>query len=192
MSNELKLGQLLDGSQERDAIHVAIAPVFAHDKLAPGQHIGFYLEKDLLVTSKAEKKIGIVDPYLKELVMPSQQFWMFLYPNTVTGMRHHWQHPSFDNLTPSEEGVMDNVSVEASKVFLKEFAEKCGMTYTNCINRIRSWIESGQVWVEHNSECARDGWYDVDKDELWKHLKIAEGLEKPEDTDWSAPFSCSC
>lgn len=34
--------------------------------------------------------VGIVDPFLRESVQPSQRFWLFLYPNTVTSLRHEW------------------------------------------------------------------------------------------------------
>jgi len=35
-----KIGQLLDGTKGRDAIHMAMAPVEATGKLLPGQPIG--------------------------------------------------------------------------------------------------------------------------------------------------------
>ena len=34
--NEIKLGKLIDGPAERDAIHIAIAPVVANERLKPG------------------------------------------------------------------------------------------------------------------------------------------------------------
>jgi hypothetical protein len=41
--------------------------------------------------------IGIVDPFLDQPVRPGEEFWVFVYPNTITGMRHYWQHPAFAN-----------------------------------------------------------------------------------------------
>ncbi len=42
--SDVKLGSLINGPKVRDAIHVAVAPVVATEKLMPGQHIGFAQE----------------------------------------------------------------------------------------------------------------------------------------------------
>jgi hypothetical protein len=91
-----KLGRLIeDGDRRRDAIHIAIAPVTATERLTPGQHVGLVKEGNLDLAGPCEKCIGIVDPFLTAEVEAGQRFWLFLYPNTVTGMRHIWAHPAF-------------------------------------------------------------------------------------------------
>ncbi len=91
-----RLGRLIeDGDRRRDAIHIAVAPVTAGERLAPGQHVGLVQEGNLELVGLCDRNIGIVDPFLAEEVEPGQRFWLFLYPNTVTSLRHIWTHPAF-------------------------------------------------------------------------------------------------
>ena len=91
-----RLGRLIeDGERRRDAIHIAVAPVTAAERLVPGQHVGLLQEGNSELVGPCEKCIGIVDPFLAGAVEPGQRFWLFLYPGTVTGMRHIWTHPAF-------------------------------------------------------------------------------------------------
>ena len=90
------LGQLIEeGDRSRDASHIAVAPVTAAHRLSPGEHVGLVEEGNLELVGTSANKIGIVDPFLKQAVEPGQRFWMFLYPGTITGLRHVWTHPTF-------------------------------------------------------------------------------------------------
>ncbi len=75
-----EFGKLVtDADAKRDAVHVAVIPMTAVRRMMPG-----------------EKMInGVVDPFLSEPVQVGQRFWLFIYPGTVTGIRHAWQHPAF-------------------------------------------------------------------------------------------------
>ncbi len=91
-----QLGQLIkDGDRRRDAIHVAVAPVTAAETLVPGQHVGLVQEGNLELVGACGHNIGVVDPFLTEQVQPGQRFWLFLYPGTITGLRHVWSHRAF-------------------------------------------------------------------------------------------------
>ncbi len=95
MKDNLKLGELIDGKQHRDAIHIAVAPVEAAEQLRPGQRVG------LLADGRASGKpyvavLGIVDPFLETEVQPGQRFWLWLTPYTITSLRHEWTHPAFE------------------------------------------------------------------------------------------------
>lgn len=74
-----KIGTILDGSDPRDAIHIAVIPMVATSILWPGQRLAN----------------GIVDPFLVGRVVVGQWFYLFLYPNTITSLRHSWTHPAF-------------------------------------------------------------------------------------------------
>ena len=87
---------ITDGNRRRDAVHVAVIPVTTRELLLPGQHVGLTDDDSYeYVGQKCEKKIGIVDPYLKEPLEPGSRFWLFLYPDTITDLRHAWSHPDF-------------------------------------------------------------------------------------------------
>ena len=91
-----RLGQLIeDGDRRRDAIHIAVAPVTAADRLAPGQHVGLVQEGNVELVGPCDRPIGAVDPFLAAEVEPGQRFWLFLYPGTITSLRHVWTHPAF-------------------------------------------------------------------------------------------------
>jgi hypothetical protein len=91
-----QLGRLIeDGDRRRDAIHIAIAPVTAAERLMPGQHVGLIREDNLELVGPCDRTIGIVDPFLSDKVEPGQRFWLFLYPGTIAGLRHVWTHPAF-------------------------------------------------------------------------------------------------
>jgi hypothetical protein len=93
--NETKLGSLIYGDEQRDAIHFAIAPVEADGMLSPGTHVGLTREKK--ASAHERKKIGVVDPFLNNPVRPGERFWLVLYQDTVTRLRRsdrngHEQH----------------------------------------------------------------------------------------------------
>lgn len=95
-----QLGQLItNGDRMRDAIHIAVAPVMASVNLRPGQPIALVQSDDghgySVADAPASLAQGIVDPFLTEPVTSGQRFWMFLYPGTITGLRHVWTHPVF-------------------------------------------------------------------------------------------------
>lgn len=85
----LKLGP----NDKRDAIHLAVEPVESLEKLFAGQDIGIDPSNGMASAAPHVKKIGIVDPFLKEPVFPGQKFWLVIYPRVITSLRHVWTHP---------------------------------------------------------------------------------------------------
>jgi hypothetical protein len=92
-----RLGSLIeDGDRRRDAIHIAVAPVMAAERLLPGQHVGLVSgDTEHVGAMEPNRCLGIVDPFLRQPVEEGQRFWLFLYPNTITSLRHYWAHPAF-------------------------------------------------------------------------------------------------
>lgn len=113
--SEIRLGKLIEGEAARDAVHVAIAPVVATVRLRPGCRVGLD-EEGAAEISETSRCIGIVDPFLTEDVLPGQRFYLFLFPNTVTSLRHEWTHPAFTTLTSDAKAVAEK--------WLREYAVK--------------------------------------------------------------------
>lgn len=96
------LGELAGKDARRDAVHVPVAPVIAGQPLDPGDH--FWLNSHGLAVKSTGRRehrtIGVVDPYYDGIVLKGDRFWGFLYPNTVTSLRHTWSHPAFRSKAP--------------------------------------------------------------------------------------------
>jgi hypothetical protein len=105
-----KLGELItDGTHSRDAVHVAIAPVRAACDLLPGDKIRLAKGSTELACWCAgddPDAIGVVDPFLRAPVKTGEWFYLCLFPNTVTSLRHVWRSAFFDKVN---EDVMKKV-----------------------------------------------------------------------------------
>ncbi len=90
------VGKLIPQGEDalRDAIHLAVAPVLAAEYLRPGQRVVLVGGRAQGV-SDGDPAVGVVDPFLTVAVREGQRFWLFLYPGTVTSLRHVWTHPAF-------------------------------------------------------------------------------------------------
>lgn len=117
MSESLGLGKIITTKQYRDAVHIAVAPVTAGERLHPGEPIGF-VERDTTVVLGVPDcdSIGIVDPFLKDAVEKGQQFWMYLYPGSITSLRHEWTHDAF----PSPDAPVRGDKAESEK-WIRDF-----------------------------------------------------------------------
>lgn len=96
--SEPQLGNLLTGTEGRDAIHIAIIPVVASERLYPGESVELFgkTEKGLnYVRRITGTSIGIIDPFLKSAVKPGDIVYLFLNPYTIKSLRHVWTHPAF-------------------------------------------------------------------------------------------------
>lgn len=96
------LGTIIDHTQKRDAIHLAVIPVVAGQNLLSGQHILLIDDakhgRVAVIGLEGETTLGIVDPFLMEPVAKGETFWLVIYPRQITSLRHVWEHNAF----PSE------------------------------------------------------------------------------------------
>lgn len=178
--SDLHLGRIIiHTTAARDAIHIAVAPVVAANLLPPAAHVGLITQGgDVLATNTASRKIGVVDPFLRNAVKAGERFWLFLYPNTITALRHEWVHPDF----PAEDRTV------AAKDWVRHFAEHRadGLSYDEIMAAAKDYLATGAYLIEGGRF---EGIY-VD-DEFWQHYEVITGEKVPKD-DRGSFFSCSC
>lgn len=192
--SKLGLGHIITTPQNRDAVHVAVAPCIAGQPLAPGHHVGLI---DGKAHTLAGQKIGVVDPFLMSCVGTGETFWLFLYPGTITSLRHEWAHQAFDVPTgepvkptrskrPIAKAAPTAPAPDESRTWLMVFAETNadGMSYGDL-------MEAAERYVEHGDYLIQGGRFEGMHvpDEFWDHYAKATG--KPVG-DRGSFFSCSC
>jgi hypothetical protein len=180
------IGKLLDARAQRDAIHIAVAPLVAAFPLHPGQHVG--LTKDGQAAPRVDGAIGIVDPFLRSAVKAGDRFFIFLYPNTATGLRHVYTHPVLDS-----KEVADRA---ASEKWLREFAKEYFSGYDERTEE-ESYKELLQSAIEGDF-CFNgqpDWLYEEgaqQKLEMWGHLEVVLGRPLSYAHKAGSNYRCSC
>ncbi len=107
MDHGPQLGRMIgNGELRRDAIHIAVAPVTASCRLAPGEHVGLIEKDNVELVGPCAENIGIVDPFLSADVEAGHRFWLLLYPDTITGLRHVWTHPAYSAVAAAVAGKL--------------------------------------------------------------------------------------
>lgn len=170
------LGELVDGTPPRDAIHVAITPAIVDTNLKPGTRVGVInMTAGIpLVGMIQSNQIGIIDPFLPDYVPRGERCWVLLFPNTIIGMHHEWQHPLLVN---------DQIR-ESSKKWIENFCAEELLDYQQLLDATENYLENGRNWnVGHSG-------YEF-KDEYWLHYMIVTGKFVPENERYSF-FYCSC
>lgn len=180
MSDTLHLGSLITTPQERDAIHVAVAPVTAAEMLSPGQHVSLNASGEAVGGGNT---IGIVDPYLRERPATGERFWLFLYPGSITSLRHDWTHPAFEAVLPKDRSE--------SEQWLRGFAIDVEMSYELLIEAAKEYLDTGTghcLGFDTPDRCWRDG------EEFWRHFEIVTNQSVPAGTrsDSCLFFRCAC
>lgn len=181
------IGKLLGPEAQRDAVHFAVAPVIASCSLEPGQHVG--LLPNGKATSMLKGTIGIVDPFLVDNVNSGERFWLFLYPQTVTGMRHEWQHPAFQDEKTVPEPFTPEWKKEQSKKWLRNFGASTGYDYEDLMERLGRAITSGSVNAGDDDTADR---FTENRRELFLHYAIVTGRTITEEQIEGVYFSCAC
>lgn len=183
-----------DFPDERDAIHIATAAVFALEDLNPGDHVGFTTKDNDKMGRSEIAPLGIVDPFLPKPVKKGERFWVFLYPGTIQSLRHNWTHPSFDVRQQLIRAIEETPAKKRMKAFAASLSggEDWGgnkydeVTFEELIDRATQYVNGGEYWSE-GGRFEGQGLYD----EFWDDFEELTGLKVPEGDRYSF-FSCSC
>lgn len=190
MSEPTPLGKLIEGTQYRDAVHIAIAPIRAGEELSPGDHIGILKDGS---AGKNATHIGIVDPFLTKPVFWGDVFFMCLYPNTITSLRHDWSHPAFAAAVPDREASQKWMEEFAAQHFSHrdEWYHGTGRCYTadEVVAFAKDYLLTGDKHVQQGSESLRD--YTVPA-EFWAHFEAITGMKVADYHRTEVPFCCTC
>lgn len=180
--SKLGLGRIITTEQHRDAIHIAVAPVTAAHTMIAGRHFAFD-EKGHASEHTGKKPIGIIDPFLNCKVEAGQKCWGYLYPGSITSLRHQWAHPAFAN----DGHVIGGESVEWMRAWAKANIEN-GYSYTDLDDegKYQFAIAMADEMNVGPNESSRD----EINDEWWSHWENITGNTAPDKED--RYFSCGC
>lgn len=186
MSNEdtlRALGKLIpEGADaQRDAVHIAVAPVVADEVLQPGDRVAFVAGSHKRVR-RFGTTIGIIDPFLSDSVQPGQTCWLYLNPGSITSLRHDWTHPAF----PQEHRTYLPAGASASERWIREYAVSIGLDYEDLMYGADEWVRGGEYLV-------RGGLLEGigTPDEFWKHYESVREKAVSDEAKRNF-FSCSC
>lgn len=190
MAGDIGIGRIIEDEAHRDAIHVAVAPVKAACRLWPGQRVSLIQGGQFATDDAKLPPVGIVDPFLSHPIETGTQFYMFLFPGSITSLRHEWTHPAFGDAKPSQPA-----DVAASEKWLLDFAnslcddEDGPMTPSRLMIAADRWVEYGEFLVERGGQSWQYALEGRERD-FWHHYEVVRGV-KVEEPD-ARFFSCSC
>lgn len=181
------IGKLVPADADKDAIHIAVLPAVAGEVLRPGQQV-LLDHGELVGVPSGVKSLGIVDPFLTGHIFAGDRVWVFLHPNTVTGMRHHWQHPD----VPEEVGHSSRPGVLQSKrdraeLWLRNFADRYDFNYDEFVAN-----EGLDMRARRPFNGPDDFEEGDDEDQFWENLEIVTGKEFGTVHRDQAVWRCSC
>lgn len=187
MDADVNLGFKPSDNASRDAIHIAVIPMIAGERLLVASRVSVF-DGECFIYRGDREAVGIVDPYRRTAVNKGDRFWLCLFPKTVTSLRHHWEHPEFpaDEPEPQKPQVSE---LEESERWLREYAKAMNPedSPNNAYTRLIYGLESGELFA-HGSDL--HGLADVtDAEELKYHAEKVLGIK----IDFgNFTFRCSC
>jgi hypothetical protein len=196
----LTLGTIITEEMARDAVHVAVENVAASETFRPGQHVS--VKDGIAYPACNGKPVGVVDPFLSSLVEAGERFWLFVYPRTITSLRHIWQHPDIPAITDqqvvqaTEEANPDRAESEA---WMREFCSRNDCPPYDILMMMLRGEDVTTVYGDHVSYHLDREYFSISGMDahcaipniFWQHAEVLTGRtftrrERPR------YFTCSC
>lgn len=174
------IGKLIQESTKRDAIHIAVFPVVAALTLQPGARVG--LDEEGKANNMTGNDIGIIDPFLTKPVRRGERCFMFMLPNTITGLRHEWTHPALDAAEAERQSARET---------LMEYGSRESLSFEEVLSGLNYGYENG------GEVCfPSDINYSIKEEEapdVWRAYCLYTGKPMPSSQTISATrFRCAC
>lgn len=177
------LGTIHTEPMNRDAIHIAVAPITLAQILSPGDPIALVpgTTDEGMQPTEHVKAIGILDPFItRRFLNVGERCFVFLYPMTITGLRHVWSHPAFPETTLIV--VPPPVTQEPA---ILNVARQLGWTYEETAARAGEAAQRNESMSTWDNEM-----YDQATPAFWDAVYRVTGFRhKDPDRAW---FSCAC
>jgi hypothetical protein len=199
------LGSIIGPDEKRDAIHLAVDPVEAGERLRPAEHVTLVGGKAWL--AGPGHGIGIVDPFLEENVARGERFWLVVYPRQITSLRHVWEHPALDEPLkkddPDQSHIPDQSNASHAETWLRDWLGESELSHVPLEGIVQA-VETGN-WGDPTSDYSGLNFdsefgftsigidaYGRVPDEFWAHLADYLGHEVPHLTTNSNRIGCTC
>jgi len=191
--SDLKLGEKIVGVAQRDAIHIAVLPcIVGQDYLNVGESVRLMTGSSEVVISAehGEQGIGVIDPFLRDWsVRKGDRVWVYLVPNTVTGLRHHWEHPAIDN--PPK--------MSAPELDLRQWCDRLSFDFDEVVAAGQELKKTGKdksEWgtyiVRRGQDLHSSGELGEDLNVFWELLEAYLNLKFTDVEKAELGWSCSC
>lgn len=184
------LGTIITDKEKRDAIHLAVEPVVAGERLRAGEHI---VVSEGIAMGTEDEGLGIVDPFLPKPVQKGQRFWFIMLPGRVHSLRHVWTHPAFPdtdvttiNIANIPPFVKSDAAKESARLWIEDYAKQLGLKFDEL-------VEGANDWLDHNGYLVKGGQLEGTYTEpaFWDHFSIFTGRTVAS-SDRENFFSCNC
>lgn len=180
---KIEVGNLVDSKAPRDAIHVAIVAVQAGECLNPGDKV--IILNGRAYKEKAQRALGVVDPFLSEEVDKLDWFYLFLNPGSITSLRHDWTHPAFSAEVKVESHQSDNMDVFVG------IADILGKSVGELLYKAEQAFNDDDGGICFGDDL--DGWPSAEQvEEFWRRFANHMGKPLPPNILRTAYFSCAC